>query len=208
MITNWTQILDGDDCFKDNDMSDKGKPWCMRIINYLTTFFQIQRDDVKDKSDGEDHSEKFHWLELNGELCLRVSSSTNEKGVRTMPFRRWAEEEGNPRIVIVRRDIPYLTEDINRMKMMIAKDEGLKYPLVEAIDALLSKREETTITEEELEERGIFCSETTSRWSGDKYWVDMLPKLLKERKLKYGHHIVYDGKALDLYKIISDEKKV
>jgi len=169
LIRNWTDIKTGDRLFKDTDFNDKGKVWYMKIVTWGISFFQNLRKENRGKNlgDGDDHTETFLWL--NGRLF--VASATNDKGVRPVPFRRWIIQEGNPKIEIIRRRIPYTPEEQDIIIDMALDDFGLPYALVPGAIALFGKDKKGNIDEVEadLEIRGMICSETTARWDVDVY---------------------------------------
>lgn len=200
MIKHWTQIKTGDALFKDTDFSDKGKSLPMKFINWITTWGQNAKEkDFKKMEDGDDHTEKFFWIED----ILYVASATNKTGVRPTPFERWAKQEGNPRIVIVRRTVPYTTTEEELMTYMMFEDLGLPYALWPGMKALFGKGKKQNIKHvlSILEERGLICSETTAKWDVEKlHWPGMLPKPLHDYYLENGRSDIFDGKVLDLFK--------
>lgn len=203
MIHHWTNIKTGDRLFKDSDFGDKDKSFFMRIANWLTSMFQGFRKETRGNfTDGADHTETFVWIFDR----LYVASSTLKEGVRRKPFKRWCQQEGNPRIVIVRKAVPYSEFDYDDIIWKIEEDLGLPYALKSGAKALLTNKDEVTITEtlKVLEERGLICSETTAKWdikSEGIHWPDMLPKELHKYYLDNGRHEIFDGKCLNLFKL-------
>ena len=203
MINHWTDIKTGDRLFKDTDFNDKGKSLFMKCINWFTSMFQGFKKETRGNfTDGADHTETFVWVND----ILYVASATNKEGVRRKPFKRWCNQEGNPRIVIIRKTIPYTKLGENLIRYQIEEDMGLPYALKSGTKALLTDKDEVSIADvlKVLEERGLICSETTAKWeikSEGIHWPDMLPKELQKYYLENGRHIVFDGKCLNLFKL-------
>jgi len=202
LIKHWTDIKTGDRLFKDTDFNDKGKNFFMKIVTWVISHAQNLRKENRGKKlgDGADHTETF--IRINGELF--VFSATKDKGVRPMPFHRWVVQEGNPKIEIIRRRIPYSTIEKKMITNMAFQDLGLPYALKAGSKALLGKDKKGNIDEVEadIESRGMICSETTARWDIDKYdWPEMLPKRLKELYLQNDASVAFFGRGLTLYKI-------
>lgn len=200
MIRSWIDIKTGDRLFKDTDFGDKGKSFFMKTVNWFTSILQGFRKETRGNfTDGADHTETFIWVNDR----LQVASATNREGVRMKPFERWCNQEGNPRIVIIRKAVPYSEFDEQAILYKIEEDMGLPYALKSGTKALLSNKEEVTITEtlKILEERGLICSETTAKWDSEKiHWPDMLPKELQQHYLDNGRYEIFDGKCLTLFK--------
>lgn len=197
MITHWTDIKTGDRLFKDTDFDNKGKNFFMKIVTWVISWFQnIKSGDIED---GDDHSETFVWVDEE----LHVASSTNKEGVRHKPFHRWVTQEGNPRIVIVRRRIPYSNRELELIYTMIMQDMGLPYALLSGAESLFGDPDdEIAHVESIIEDRGLICSETTAKWDIDKYdWPNMLPQELRELYLQNDASEIFDNKALNLFKL-------
>ena len=197
MIHHWTEIKTGDRLFKDTDFDNKGKNFFMKIVTWCISWWQNLRSG--DREDGDDHSETFIWLDN----ILHVASSTNKTGVRHMRFSRWAIQEGNPRIVIIRRRIPYTKDEEEQIIEMVFDDCGLPYALWDGAKAFFGKpKDSIKETLLELEDRGMICSETTAKWDIDFYfWPNMLPQRLRELYMENDASKIYNNKVLNLFKL-------
>ncbi len=197
MIKHWTEIKTGDRLFKDSDFDNKGKSLFMKFVTWGISIVQNLKSG--DKEDGDDHSETFFWEDD----ILYVASATNKTGVRPIPFHRWAKQEGNPRVVLIRRRIPYTVKEQEAIIDMIKEDYGLPYALWPGAKALFGKPHTCIVDiKDELEERGMICSETTAKWDVDfYYWPNMLPQRLRELYMANDASEIFDGKVLNLFKL-------
>ena len=202
MIKHWTDIKTGDRLFKDTDFNDKGKNAFMKFVTWAISGIQNLRKENRGKNlgDGDDHTETFLWIKGR----LFVASATIDKGVRPMLFSRWIKQEGNPKIEIIRRRIPYTEEEKDIIVEMAIEDFGLPYALIPGAKALFGEDKKGNIdqVEADLETRGMICSEAAARWDIDVYdWPEMLPKRLKELYLQNDASVAFFGRGLELFNL-------
>ena len=194
-LFRWYDCLDGDVFVKDTDIKDRGKSIFMRLINDLTTFIQnIQRKrkglpPIK----GRDHTELFLW----SDSVLETHSSQSGKGARTQNMLHWLVQEDYPKGILLRRHKRITPEEKVAMQSMIAKDRGLPYATRDGIlDGLkldYNNIKPYAVPEDELIHRGIYCSESTLKWSLFQKWAGLWPDPLVLFLLNNGYYIAFEG---------------
>lgn len=192
-------IENGDVLFKNTDMDDNRKSFFMRIINQITTgISNLRRKKTgKHKIIGRDHTEFLLW---DGTI-LETHSSVSGVGVRSMSFRKWIKREGSPKIEILRRPERMSVNQIVDVQREIKNDRGIPYALIPAIkEGFTSEVVEDILTQEELMDRGIFCSESTKKYSGYEPYTGMWPDELYDFLREKGYQPVYYGESSDLLK--------
>lgn len=191
---------DGDIVWKNTQMSDTGKNFFMRVVNEVTTGWQNLQRKIKGqpKVDGQDHTELLMWYGT----ILETHSSVSGSGPRSQSFVKWIQNEGDPEIVILRRPKPFTQDEKNQSMRQIAIDRGLPYALAAAIKEGFTLDVSTEKPHEsELMERGIFCMESSLRWSLWKNWWGMWPAEGYDAAIDRGYYLVFKGKASELLKI-------
>lgn len=192
-------LHDGDIIWKNTQMTDTGKNFFMRIVNECISGWQNVARKIKGlpKIEGQDHTELLMW---NGTI-LETHSSVSGPGARSQSFVKWLQNEGDPEIVILRRPTPFTKDEKNNVMRQISIDRGLPYALSVAIkegftDGVTTEKPH----ENELMERGLFCTEATLRWSLWNNWWGMWPSEAYDEAVERAYFIVYKGKASNLLK--------
>ena len=192
-------IQNGDVLFKNTEMNDKGKNFFMRIINEITTGWTNIRRKIKGQAiiEGRDHTEFLLW---NGTV-LETHSSVSGVGVRSMNFLKWMEREGYPLIEILRKPKPMTPEQVGYAYHQILIDRGIPYATIPALKEGLTKdHKNLELNTRDLMERGIFCSESTKKYSGYKPYTGMWPDELYDFLKKENYTSVYYGECSELIK--------
>lgn len=190
-------LQNGDIVFKNTRFRDKGKSFFMKVVNEITTGVQNIQRYFKGlpRIKGRDHTEFLLW---NGTV-LETTSSVKGPGVRTMNFLKWMEREGYPEIEILRRGQIMTVDEVTYTHRQIIIDRGVPYATIPVIkEGLTSDHKSLNLSSKDMMKRGIFCSESSKRYSGYPLWTGQYPSELFDFLIKDGFFIIYNGKSSDL----------
>ena len=179
------EIESGYILFKDTEFNDKGKSFFMKIANWITKKVQGTKD--------KDHTETF--IRIYGTLC--VASSVGGVGTRIQTFENWMRLEGYPKIEILSPPVSMSKHREKKLLSRILNDLGAGYALLGAVSSKDKHREDGKNKKpRDIFETGIFCSETSGKWTDViPDWEGDWPRVLYTKLLGLNYYTVFKSES-------------